>query len=89
MRKFFRQAWKIICSRYFICSILIILELVIIFGTEKYLIEWLTPVRVLSYIISFLTLIYVINTDMSVEGKLPWVVIILLIQQEILVFQQY
>ncbi len=80
MRKFFRQAWKIICSRYFICSILIILELVIIFGTEKYLIEWLTPVRVLSYIISFLTLIYVINTDMSVEGKLPWVVIILLIQ---------
>lgn len=80
MHKLLKKIWNIICSRYFICSILIIIEIVIIIGTEKYLIEWLTPVRIFSYIISFLTLIYIINTDMSVEGKLPWIVIILLIQ---------
>ncbi len=80
MRKILRKIWRLICSRYVICSLLIIVELFILISTEKYLIEWLMSVRIVSYIISFLTLLYVINTDMSVEGKLPWIVIILLIQ---------
>lgn len=80
MWKLFKKLWKVISSRYFLCSILIIIELVMLFLIEKYLIEWSIVFRIFSYLVSLVTFIYLINMDMSVEGKLPWIVIILLIQ---------
>lgn len=80
MVRIFRKIWKVLSSRYFICSLLIIIEVILLFHIEKYLMDYSFGIRICSYVISFLTLIYVVNLDMSVEGKLPWILVILLLQ---------
>ena len=79
MAKFFKKLLKLITSRYFICSIFIILEISLIIYFEAYLMSGFIYVYVFSYIVSFLILLAVINKDTIGETKLPWVVVILVL----------
>ncbi len=79
MAKFFKKLLKLITSRYFICSIFIILEISLIIYFEAYLMSGFIYFYVFSYIVSFLILLAVINKDTIGETKLPWVVVILVL----------
>lgn len=77
MKSFIRRLIRIINTRFFISSIMIIIEIVIISLLNYYLFNGFIYFALLSYLISYIMLISLINKDIVCELKLPWIVVIL------------
>lgn len=77
---FFRKILKVINSRYFISTIFIILELIIIFLIQRYLNDYLLFFYIISFIISLFAFLYIINSHTIPETKMPWMLIVLVFQ---------
>lgn len=77
---FLRKILKVINSRYFISSLFIVFELVILFLLQKYLNDYLLIFYVFSFIFSLLAFLYVVNSNTIPETKMPWMLIILVFQ---------
>lgn len=76
----FKKLLRAITSRYFISVLFILIELVLLYGLQRYLNDYLLVFYVLSYIVSILTLLFIINSKTIPETKLPWMLIILVFQ---------
>ena len=76
----FKKILRAITSRYFISLAFIGIELFLLFWLQSYLNDYLFAFYVLSYIISVLTLLFIINSKTIPETKMPWMIIILVFQ---------
>lgn len=72
-----KQLWRFVTSRYFLCALMILLELILIVTVYWYACLKFAPVYFASVVISVIIFLYVINHYESPELKLPWLVIIL------------
>lgn len=76
----FKKILRAITSRYFISFAFIAVELFLLFWLQRYLNDYLFAFYLLSYIISILTLLFIINSKTIPETKMPWMLIILIFQ---------
>ena len=76
----FKKILRAITSRYFTSLAFIGIELFLLFWLQSYLNDYLFAFHVLSYIISVLTLLFIINSKTIPETKMPWMIIILVFQ---------
>lgn len=72
-----KQFWRLITSRYFLCALVILLELILLISLYWYACLKFAPLYIVATLLSISVFLYVINHYESPELKLPWLVIIL------------
>lgn len=72
-----KQIWRLLTSRYFLCAIMILLELTLLVTLYWYACLKFTPLYFIATLVSIGIFLYVINHYESPELKMPWLVIIL------------
>jgi len=74
-----KKILNIIKSRFFICALLILLEFVLLMLVCVLLYKHFIPITILAILFYFIIFIYIINKDETIEFKLPWVILVLLL----------
>ena len=75
MRKFL----NVVKSRFFIATFFILLEFILLMVVYLLLYKNFIPITILAKLFYFFVFLYIINKDESVEFKLPWIILILLL----------
>lgn len=74
-----KEIFNVVKSRFFICAFCIVLELVEIMAVYLLLYKYFVPINILAKLFYFFVFLYIINKDESIEFKLPWIILILLL----------
>lgn len=74
-----RKIRKIAFSRLFIVGVAIVMQLALFFVMLSNLNEYSTIFNTVMRIVSFLVIVSIVNRNMVVEAKIPWIIIVLLL----------